>query len=165
MKKSLVILLLFILLSCVFCAVSCGTPADDGEALYEDIINRYKELLLAKAGNEVITAPDASADEIATVLYEIARDCEDPSVMGYATKDINGDGFVELLLMNKSNKLYALFTIQNSLPTMLLRMDHMSACITPDGTVFASSYAEGGNEICTHIKKIANGKLEGLEYG
>ncbi len=177
MKNIFVLLLcLLILLS----AVSCATPITDKESedtnqqtdapdiiekpQYKDIIDKYKELLYTKKQNEVLAEPKDSANEIEVALYEIVNDCTSPSIMGYATKDINDDGVEELILLNKSNKIYALFTLQGGAPVLLLKADKMSVAITPDGTVYAHRYIKDQAQ-CTQIKKISDGKLKGLEYG
>lgn len=160
MKKISLILLCLLLL---FGAVSCTTPNSD-KPPYEDIINEYTALLEKRIKEEALAEPKNSNNEIKTALFEIVRDTADPSIMGYATKDINDDGAEELVLLDKSSKLYALFTLQDGKPVLLLKADEMSAAIAPDGTVYAyqSFQGQGG---CTQVKKISNGKLEGFEYG
>lgn len=166
MKKLIVILLAFAML---LCAVACGVPSEDGndtviKSPYDDIIKKYKELLTERTNGELPDPTGDNSDEIGTAVYEIVRDCVDPAVMGYATKDINGDGSDELILMDQSNKLYALFTVQTNTPVLLLKLDSMSAAITPDGTLYASRYEPNKGE-STHIKRIVDGRLTGLEYG
>ncbi len=191
MKKLLSIFLLFAVL---FSVVSCADPnevetSDKIEEnqpteleIYNGIIKKYTELLIAKTNGEEIAAPDSGADEIDVALYEIVRDSyglqivvgnsiqEADHVMGYATKDINKDGIDELVLLDDSNKLFALFTIKDGSPVLLLNMNLMSAAITSDGTVYAYAsrkYREkyGVDKDFTYVKKIVDGKLEGLEYG
>ncbi|MBQ8416716.1 MAG: hypothetical protein IJX13_07480 [Clostridia bacterium] len=166
MKKTIIIFLLFAIL---LCPVSCMTPnASDASAvsLYGGIIERYSELLHKKANGQTIPDPDADASEIEVALCKIIQGYQaDPSLMGYATKDINGDGTPELVLLDKNNKLCALFTIQNHAPVLLLDLSLMTAVITPDGTIYAgSSYVENVGQH-TLIKRIVDGKLEGLEFG
>ncbi len=191
MKKLLAIFLLFAVL---FSVVSCADP-NEGETsdniekdqpteleIYDGIIKKYTGLLIAKANGEEITVPDDGADEIDVALHEIVRDSayakiivgnsiqQADHVMGYATKDINKDGIDELVLLDDSNKLFALFTIKDASPVLLLNMNLMSAAITSDGTVYAYAgrkYREiyGVDKDFTYVKKIVDGKLEGLEYG
>ena len=182
MKKTIIILLF---LSILFCAISCSNLNADGndtnnskdsenttaqnetvaKLSYDAVIEKYTELLISKKNNESIAAPNPSADDIEFALYDIVYDCTDPSVMGYATKDINGDGDDELVLLNKSNKIYAIFTLKDNVPELLLKTDHMSTAIYSDGTIYASrKYIKEDGEY-TYIKKIVGGKLEGLEYG
>ena len=182
MKKIIAVILCLIVMLSVF---SCSKPTvdDNGgndenttkpsadtssntgvQSPYEDIIKKYTALLDKVMDGDALAEPIGSASEIETALYEIVRDVEDPSTMGYATRDINGDGAEELVLLNKSNKLYALFTLDNGEPVLLLKLDDMSAAIMPDGTVYANQYVSG-EKSCTQIKKITDGKLEGFEYG
>ena len=156
MKKIISILLLF---SILLCAVSCAKPSADGEKNaeetttnttvrnntpvkqpYEDIIKEYTNLLLKKIDGKEIAEPNGNANEIDVALYEIVRDCSDASTMGYATNDINDDGVDELVLLNKSNRLSALFTLKNDSPILLLNMDKLKASIASDGTVYANKY-------------------------
>lgn len=165
MKKIITFLLLTALL---LSAVSCITPNTDDDVdesvYYDDIVEKYSELLHTKATGETVADPGDTADEIDVALCELVRDCADPSIMGYATKDINGDGIDELVLLDRKNKLYALFTVKNDAPVLLLKMDNMIAATTPDGTVYASRYVKGEGD-CTIIKKIVDGELRGLEFG
>ncbi len=180
MKKITSILLLF---SILLCAVSCAKPSADKEKNaeetttntttpnntpvkqpYEDIIKEYTNLLLKKIDGKEIAKPNDSANETELALYEIVHDCSDASAMGYAQKDINDDGVDELVLLNKSNRLSALFTLKNDSPILLLNMDKMEASIASDGTVYANKYIKNKGDY-TYIKKLVDGKLEGLEYG
>lgn len=177
MKKFLAITVMMALL---LCSVSCtfwkpqgngpDAPPDPIEnqpvvySSYADVIDHYKSLLRAKINQETLAEPSASAGEIENALVEIARDCEAPSAMGYATKDLNGDGMDELVLLNKNNRLYALLTERNHSPVLLLNTTHMSSAITPDGTVYA--YRSNGNQgEYVYVKQIVDGRLEGLEFG
>lgn len=160
MKKISVFLLCLIFL---LGAVSCTAPSDRDP--YKDIIDKYTELVLAKSQEQPLEEPEDSSDEIEVALYEIVRDSTDPSIMGYATKDINSDGIDELVLLDKQQGLYALFTVRGNTPVLLLRMDKMYyAAITPDGTIYANEYIRDKSDR-TQVKTIVDGKLEGLEYG
>jgi len=162
-KKIIAVLLLF---SVLFGIVSCTNlkRGKDPEKKYKNIIETYTDMLDAKNNGGALAAPVASANEIEKALHKIVSNCTDDSVMGYATKDINGDGDEELVLMNKSNKLYALFTIKDKTPVLLLTMDDMTGAISPDGTIYVNKYVPEKEEF-TYIKRIVDGKLEGLEYG
>ena len=111
MKKTVVILLCFLLL---FGAASCAPTVGDGEngtkpnqdpsstvawSSYADIITEYTALLEKRINGEALAEPNASADEITVALLGIVRETADPSIMGYATKDINGDGDEELVIV------------------------------------------------------------------
>lgn len=180
MKKVLSILLCMVfLLSAVSCTVTKANK--DGEDTkpqtetsdiaentekfpYEDIIAKYKELLSAKTKNKPLAEPNDSASEIEVALYEIVNDSTVPSLMGYATKDLNGDGTEELVLLSRSNKLYALFTLQNNTPVLLKKLDKISAVIMPSGTLYTRNYTKGKGSY-TQVNNIIDGKLDVLEYG
>ncbi len=178
MKK---ILLMLLCVATVLGAASCtkdpdGNPQQSGttaqtqapliEAVspYQSVIDAYCALMLAKSQGETLAEPDETASEIELAIYEIARDCRAPAMMGYATKDINGDGTEELVLLHKHSVLYALLTLQNGAPALLWKYDGTPAAITPDGTVYISQYVKDQFER-THLKKIVDGRLEGLEFG
>lgn len=139
-------------------------PSAEAASPYQSIIESYCALMLAKFKDEALPTPDDTASEIEIAIYEIARDCRAPAMMGYATKDINGDGQEELVLLNRGNKVYALFTLHNNSPILLLKADQITAAIDSDGEVCTNQYIENKSN-CTQIKKIVNGKLEGLEFG
>ena len=177
MKKLLAILLCLLLL---LVAVSCSAPTggggdndttanpDPSDAVvwssYADIITEYTALLEKRTAEEALPEPSDSADEITVALFEIVRDTADPSAMGYATKDVNGDGTEELVLLNRGNKLYALFTLRGNAPVLLLKADKITAAITPDGTVYTNHTVKNQSQT-TQIKTISNGELQGLEFG
>ena len=178
MKKIIAVILCLIIMFSVFsCAKHSASDEENAtkpstnapsntvaQSPYEAIIRKYTALLNTRMKGETLTEPNQSETEIETDLYKIVRDTADPSIMGYATKDINGDGVEELILLDKSNKIYALFTLQGGASVLLLKADKMSVAIAPDGTVYANQYLKDHGD-CTQIKKILGGKLEGLEYG
>ena len=84
--------------------------------------------------------------------------------MGYATKDINNDGIDELVFMTKDYRIFALFTMENSQPKLLLYSDKTSFLIDNEGTVHGSRYSPNEYSIC-YTKTIVDGELVGLEYG
>lgn len=157
-KVSIVLLSLLIVLAL---AVSCNTAPESN--CYENIIEKYNELVKLKVNGDSLTAPDESAEDFESVLYNIVNSHSDASNMGYATKDINGDGLDELVLMDKNNKLYALFTQSDNVNVLLLEMGSPAA-ISPDGTIYSYNYIK--NEIeTTIVKRIVGDKLEGIEFG
>ena len=180
MKKILAVLLC---LATLISLASCFSPpnGDTGESrlTYEEILARYETLLRAaveqaagsadteavsRAESEEQKASVSSAENIESVLSEIVRNCDDPFAMGYATKDINGDGVEELVLLSKSNKLYALFTQQDGKAVLLSKMDDVTAAIAADGTVYASKYV-AQEYSCVTVQTIEQGKLTGSEFG
>jgi len=153
------------LASCSSCS-SCSSCKNEKEvqikSVYEDIILKYKELLEKKknSGNTLTVSDNASDTDKA--LYDIVNACEDPSIMGYATKDINGDGFDELVLMSRGNDVDALFTQKDGSPVLLLSQGTIA--IYPDGTVYSHVYVKD-TSVSVQFKRIVDGKLEGDEYG
>lgn len=181
--KKIIILLLALALSCS--AVSCGTNNKDKDlgqttsqteksntvtvkrSPYQNIIQKYSDLLRKKENNEPLPEQDLYQNEIDSALYEIARDCSDPSTMGYATKDINKDGFEELVLLNRSCKVYAIFTLKDGAPTLLARTDILACSISPDGKIYIEKFFTNENKShrFIQIKEIVDGALAGIEYG
>lgn len=162
------LLLVSLLLSSVSCnKPSINTPDNtniDEMQYYDIIIERYSELLLSKINNEEVEFPNESSGEIENAVFDVAYNCANPNNMGYATKDINKDGIDELILLNNSNKVYALFTIYNKEPVLLLTATNQSAAISPDGTVYTYKFDKDKGNV-TQIKTIVDGTLVGLEYG
>ena len=145
-----------------------NTPdrAEKEPSPYVEIIEKYCELVRLKKQNGAIFAEDnpwETQTEISETVYAIVEKCENVSDMGYATKDINGDDVLELVLMNRQNKLYALFTLRDNVPVLLLKMGIVAA-ITPEGTVY-STHSQKNEYSYTHVKNIIDGNLVGLQYG
>ena len=150
MKKIIAVSACFIfllaLVSCSSCSscVSCNKKAGLNEQItekdpYEAIIEKYTELLKEKKSSDTeLTVPD-DANDTEKVLYDIVNSCDDPSLMGYAAKDINRDGENELVLMTKACFVHALFTQKNGEPVLLLSQQSRME-ILPDGTVYAYKF-------------------------
>ena len=165
-------------LSMILCAVACNRPdtdknqSDGGEtpvpmaSSYEGIIEKYGELLRAKRdGGDLSEIKCTHDDEREVAVFDAlifsVTSCEDVLSMGYAIKDINGDGISELVLMSKDCKLYALFTLKDSLP-ILLDTFNANACIDSEG--FVSLYERDEKKMYSYLKQIKDGKLEGTEF-
>jgi len=82
--------------------------------------------------------------------------------MGYATKDIDRDGNEELVLLNRSNELYAIFTHKDGVPLLLFYADGMRCGLSPDGTLNALRYEP--NHSSVHVRKLVNGSMTGTDY-
>lgn len=135
-------------------------PSDPKKPPYEEIIAQYTALLEAKSQGNPLPSLGSRPSKIEIALHEIVRDAKDVSLLGYATKDLNRDGIDELVLLHRNDRLYALFTVKDDAPVLLLRTDHASATVTPDGTVYAGESTPQSS--LTQIKQIVNGSLEGL---
>ena len=167
MKK---ILSLFLCVVAVLILASCvGNSADkteDSKEPYKELIEHYQWLIEQKLNDKSLTESSHLRHEINAPLIELVEQCEDPAALGHATKDINRDGIPELVLLNKSNRLHALFTLENNAPVMLelaYRKGEL-LLIVPDGTVYFASYVEGERDD-TAVRRLVNGKLQGLQYG
>ncbi len=138
MKKIFLALLCLIL---VFSMVSCKDPAEkddpkteasqtttaltkeddpsgeDSPAFkrdpYEDIIEKYEELLRLKVENKALPKPHAMDADAIKAVYKVVETCKKPADMGYAKKDINNDGVEELILMRSSFDIAAIFTAKS----------------------------------------------------
>jgi hypothetical protein len=120
-------------LLCIFmilCTVGCAKNQksyEEQKALYDDIIAQYTALLRAKHNGEELTFPDTenmSAQEaaIAEALFGIVDACADEKaaeILGYGYKDVDDNGTPELILLNKHNRLRAIFTISDGAPILL----------------------------------------------
>lgn len=161
----------FVLIICVFvllAAVSCkGAEKLD----YDEIINMYTDLLTKeKAGEEINGKEYFSKAEnelnIISAVYEIVENCEDPSLMGYSQKDINGDGVKELIFLDKALNIKALFTEVDSTPILLDTFNNWGV-IDQNGEILNSSTIEEGGSLTSYyyVKKLEGGKLAGTEVG
>ncbi|MBE6633230.1 MAG: hypothetical protein E7620_02680 [Ruminococcaceae bacterium] len=149
------------LLSSVGCRKENVQEEGAKEKGYESILELYAQCLSQKAALQELPFAEG---EIGQAVRAAVEKGEDPAAMGYATKDLNEDGVPELVLLDRSNRLYALFTIREGAPVLLLQMNRNASAITPDGTVYSQIYVKDQSDI-THVKRIVNGRLEGLEFG
>jgi hypothetical protein len=68
------------------------------------------------------------------------------------------------VLLSRSNKLYAIFSLNDGLPVLVFNAVNMSCSLSPDGSLYArSKYDPTGSTV--HVKKIVNGTAVGTEYG
>lgn len=134
---------------------------EDVPPAYNEILDTYKELLLCKKKGSELSKPNKKG-EILDVVYKTVEACEDPALMGYSTKDLNGDGIQELILLQKDCRLYALFTLVETRPVLLIDLESRGV-IDENGTIYYTS--QKGDEGKRLAKKIVEGRLEGIEYG
>ena len=149
MKKIFSVLLCFlIIISTVSCNNTSNTNTSDTNDTtnsqtnedaplqesdpYIAIIERYKELLICKKNNTAI--PEASETDSAAIktVYDLAKKCRDPLDMGYAQKDINGDGIEELIFTESTLDVVAVFTVKNSEVVPLITREHLDFLIWLD---------------------------------
>lgn len=150
-------------------AVNCSgdhsdTTGEGAVKLYKSVITEYTNLLTAKQNGEELPLAEGEESDVSAALKKIVESCADPSVMGYATRDINSDGIDELVLLSKNCDLYALFTLVEKKPVLLQAMDGKYAAITENGTLYYNEHIRD-KSFFVISKRIVDGVLTGLEYG
>ncbi len=156
-----------------YCTI-CGEPdpdwflPDGGESLYNAIVARFKNLILYKYINEELPPKGSNEPFYVDALYEVAEQY-DPSIeMGYSFKDLNDDGFVELLLTGRESRVYALFSLVNKQPVVVKTFQQGLGYITNDGLIFYNFKLWDGVaqiELQNHVTRLVEGELVGFEYG
>lgn len=128
MKKFIFVLLCaLLLLGVVACSPSPEKTYEEQKDLYNDIIAKYTELLIAKQNGEELAVPNTQGmDEregaIAEALYGIVTNMSTRTIesgVGYGYKDYDENGTPELLLCANSNGVWAIFTISDEVPVLL----------------------------------------------
>ena len=150
----------------------CGAidPEFDGKELYDEMIEKFKYLLSYKKANyelpekeENPTVPNYDA------LYEVAGYYEPTNDLGYSYRDINGDGIVELLLVDPDARIYALFTLVDKEPVTVETFQNGLGYIYNNEMIFYTlkTLDESGIQISseTHFAKLVGDKLIGFAYG
>ena len=107
------------------------TPLTESDP-YKVVIEKYEELLICKKNNTAI--PEANETDSAAIkaVYDLAKKCKDPLDMGYAKKDINGDGTKELIFTESTLDIIAIFTVKNSEVVPLITREHLDFIIWID---------------------------------
>lgn len=91
-------------------------------------------------------------------LYAVGQ-MYDPSVnMGYAIKDINGDGYAELLLMGIESRIYAMFTILDGEVAHVHTFQQGMGYIAPDGMVFYNEKGSNGLSVFRYMTYLLDGQ-------
>lgn len=144
-------------------------PEDGGISLYADIVAKYKSLVLYKYINEELPQKGSNEPFYVDALYEVVG-YYDPSMnFGYAYKDINNDGYVELLLVENSNRMYAMFTIKDKAPELVTTFQSGMGYLGNDGMVFfnTKSFDSSGGQtyLGNHMTHLVDGELVGIVYG
>lgn len=144
-------------------------PEDAGASMYKQIINDFKTLILYKYVNEELPPRSDDEEYYTDALYEVATEYDPTVDMGYAIKDINSDGFAELVLMGRDSRVYAMFTIVDRMPVVVAVFQKGMGYVTADGVVFhnVKGFDSSGGQISLgyHIKRLVGGELVGFEYG
>lgn len=134
---------------------------------YDDIINKLIEL--AKYGERVEREEQlAVLDEREKDIYNELCQLTYEKTVGFSACDINFDGVNELVFLSESRLTpIALLTMKDGKPVFLdwfgSSANHTCA-IDDKGTVYKMGYSKGENYYYS-VRKIVDGKLEGLEFG
>ena len=145
------------------------TPSGNVDASYQAIISKFKALILYKYVNEELPPRGTNEPDYMDALYAVGGDYSPNMEMGYAVKDINGDGVQELLLMGRDSRLYALFTVVDGKATVVKVFSKGMGYLTQDGMVFynVKQYdAEGGQTYLeNNMTRLVGANLEGFCFG
>ena len=182
MKKIFSVLLCFLM---IISAVSCNNTSNTNTSDTNDttnsqtnedaplqesdpyiaVIEKYKELLICKKNNTTI--PEASETDSVAIktVHELAKKCRDPLDMGYAKKDINGDGINELIFTESTLDIVAIFTVKNSEVVPLITREHLDFLIWLDENglirvqelIVEGQYMTGRNYL---VYEISEGNLK-----
>jgi len=144
-------------------------PEDGGKSLYDAIVRDYKDLIAYKRINEELPKKPANAPFYTDALYEVGK-LYNPSIeVGYAFKDIDKNGYLELLLMGRESRIYALFTIFDKEPALVCVFQDGMGYLAPDGTVFYNTKpVDSETGVVTNekfITRLESGRLVGISYG
>ena len=126
MKKLVAALLCGLLL---LSAAACTAPDPEEhyekqKDLYDDVIEDYRDLLARRQAGEELFPPETEGmapreAAIAEALHAVADTCPSPAGMGYAFKDMDGNGTPELLLLAASSPIRAILTLSDGEPILL----------------------------------------------
>ena len=130
---------------------------------YDAIIKRYAELLKTKKESVELPPLDDGADEIEKEIYSVVEWASDADRMGYAIKDLDGNGVDELALLRDDCTLASLFTMDGETPISLEQNGISIIAIHRDGYVNGSYKSEERGENGVFFKKINGTSLDGFE--
>lgn len=130
---------------------------------YDAIIKRYAELLNTKKESGELPPLDDGADEIEKEIYSVVEWASDADRMGYAIKDLDGNGVDELVLLRDDCMPLSLFTVDGERPVSLEQEGISIIAIHRDGYVNGSYKNEERGENGVFFKKINGTSLEGFE--
>jgi len=138
MKKLSIVLALLLTLLTLF---ACGEdPQEDKTIAYKPILDEYRSLVLAFRDGQPLDYDAWEALGFVEVSYYEYKEGN----LGYALKDINGDGVPELLLLDKEGwgnpgepSIYVLYTLKDGKPVMLGQYWSRSrGHLAADGTIY-----------------------------
>ena len=150
-------------------------PQDGGASLYGEIVAKFKELALYKTTYGELPPKNEQDAPYVEALRQVAdlypsKNSDNPDLeQGYAFKDINGDGWVELILLERNSYVHGLFTLVDKTPVVVRTFITGMCRITTDGMLFYIDKAWGANGTQTvnanHYDHLVGDQLVGLEYG
>jgi len=143
-------------------------PSDGGVSLYAPIVEKYKYLVTYKREFEELPPKGSSEPEYVDALYEMLAYYDPTMEMGYAYKDINSDGYKELVLIQSDAHIHAIFNIVDGAVQPLFVFQNGMGYTAPDGMIFYNlNYInDDGHQISSrHMTYMEKGKLVGIEYG
>ncbi|MBE6684333.1 MAG: hypothetical protein E7592_01620 [Ruminococcaceae bacterium] len=149
---------------------------------YHDILDAYIEIANLNRYEGCIeyddipddNYPNISADCLRAIKYSVIDSwhCAPNGYnLGYATKDINGDGTVELFLTDKDYKIYSLFTIVNDevfvkyFYSNKFSYETSLPAIDADGNIYTSDYGKGDHWWYNILQLGADATLYGITFG
>ena len=149
--------------------VTCGAEdpnylPEKGRLLYDEIIDKFKYLVLYKYTYQELPSKGDDEPFYTDALYEVVGQYDPAMTLGYSFKDINGDGFDELLLMENKSRLYAMFSIKDKAPVVVATFQSGQGYLKDDGTVFFNT-KNGYKFLGNHITRLVDGELVGIVYG
>ena len=153
--------------ACLVCGVKDPDwPTDGGRSLYNEIVAKYKYLVLFKSQKTELPPRGDSEDEpfYMDALYEVVGHYDPAKNFGYSYKDINDDGYDELFLIENTNRLYAMFTVKEKAPVLVTTFQSGMGYLQNNGTVFFNT-KNGYKFLGNHITRLVDGKLVGIVYG
>ena len=142
-------------------------PADKGASLYHEMIEAYKALILYKLVNEELPPKPQNPKYYTDAIYAVGMAYDPTMEVGYAMKDIDNDGYLELLLMGRESRLYAMFTIAENTPKVVIVFQNGMGYLAPDGTIFYNDQVtvEKTTTSTRYISRLCDGVLVGITYG
>lgn len=143
-------------------------PSDKGASMYAEIVDKYKYLVLYKLMNEELPPRNDSGEFYTDALYEVVGHFDPTKNFGYSYKDIDGDGYAELLLIENTSRIYAMFTIKDKDIMLVSTFQQGMGYLTEWGDIFFNTKEfddDGQIFLGNNITRLISGTLVGISYG